>query len=137
MLDSAVAAVETKPSLKVNAYGSLQVMSALSILEMFLRNAYEHGMVGITAAVLSGGLSYVLLQPYLPDFEVLQGGAQVSLLKMCSLEKTRCDTKGRLMQVLSSHRLPRGWGKQPVAIFNNRRDVHERILMPAGVQSCQ
>ena len=53
-------------------------MSALSILEMFLRNAYEHGVLSITAAVLMGGLSYVLLQPYLPDFEVLQGAAQVT-----------------------------------------------------------
>jgi len=56
---------------------TLQVMSALSILEMFLRNAYEHGLVGISAAVLLGGLSYVLLQPYLPAFEVLHGASQV------------------------------------------------------------
>ena len=57
----------------------MQVMSALSILEMFLRNAYEHGLLSITAAVLVGGLSYVMLQPYLPDFEVLQGASQVTL----------------------------------------------------------
>jgi len=57
---------------------AIGVMSALSILEMFLRNAYEHGLVGISAAVLLGGLSYVLLQPYLPAFEVLHGASQGS-----------------------------------------------------------
>ncbi len=51
------------------ALPSSQVMTTLSILEMFIRNAYDHGIIGITSAVLAGGLTYFVLQPYFPDFE--------------------------------------------------------------------
>ena len=55
----------------------VQVMTTLSVLEMFVRNAYEHGIFGISLAVLGGWLTYFVLQPYFPDFEN-QSPAQVN-----------------------------------------------------------
>lgn len=44
-------------------------MLTLSVLEMWIHNAYEHGAIGITAATAAGVALYYYGQPYLPDFE--------------------------------------------------------------------
>lgn len=48
---------------------AIGVMATLSLAEMFVRNAVEHGWKGITAAVVCGATTYYLLHPYFPDFE--------------------------------------------------------------------
>lgn len=40
----------------------------LSVLEMWLHNALEHGWPAVTAAAMCGSLLYQLAQPFLPDF---------------------------------------------------------------------
>ena len=44
-------------------------MATLSLVELWIKNAWEHGAWGISAAVFGGALLYYLVQPYLPDFE--------------------------------------------------------------------
>eukprot|EP00884_Botryococcus_braunii_P017854 jgi/Botrbrau1/4752/Bobra.0137s0024.1 len=48
---------------------AIGVMATLSMIEMWLHNAYEHGALSITGAVAVGAGLYCLLQPYFPDFE--------------------------------------------------------------------
>lgn len=48
---------------------AIGVMATLSMIEMWLHNAYEHGPLSITGAVAVGAGLYCLLQPYFPDFE--------------------------------------------------------------------
>lgn len=48
---------------------AIGVMTTLSVLEMWLHNAAEHGVVGITAATAAGVALYYIAQPYFPDFE--------------------------------------------------------------------
>ena len=48
---------------------AIGVMSTLSIAEMYIRNAMDHGWAGISLAVVCGILAYYLLQPYFPDFD--------------------------------------------------------------------
>ncbi|KAK9826570.1 hypothetical protein WJX74_003411 [Apatococcus lobatus] len=48
---------------------AIGVMATLSVVELWIKNALEHGAWGISAAVFGGALLYYLVQPYLPDFE--------------------------------------------------------------------
>ena len=48
---------------------AIGVMATLSILEMWLHNALEHGPIAITAATAAGVALYYIAQPYFPDFE--------------------------------------------------------------------
>lgn len=48
---------------------AIGVMALLSVVEMWLHNAMQHGWPGVTAAVLAGALLYQLVQPFLPDFK--------------------------------------------------------------------
>lgn len=43
-------------------------MFVLSVVEMWLHNASEHGWPNVTLAVLCGALLYRIAQPFLPDF---------------------------------------------------------------------
>jgi ZIP family zinc transporter len=45
------------------------VMFVLSVGEMWIHNAMEHGWLGITTAMLCGALLYQAISPFLPDFE--------------------------------------------------------------------
>lgn len=51
---------------------AIGVMATLSILEMWLHNALEHGPLAITAATAIGVALYYIAQPYFPDFETHQ-----------------------------------------------------------------
>lgn len=51
---------------------AIGVMATLSILEMWLHNALEHGPIAITAATAAGVALYYIAQPYFPDFETHQ-----------------------------------------------------------------
>ena len=53
---------------------AIGVMATLSILEMWLHNAVEHGPIAITAATAVGVALYYIAQPYFPDFETHQAG---------------------------------------------------------------
>lgn len=44
------------------------VMFVLSVVEMWLHNATQHGWPSITLAVFCGALLYRVAQPFLPDF---------------------------------------------------------------------
>ena len=48
---------------------AIGVMFLLSLVELWLRNAAEHGWAEVTFAVLLGALAYQLLQPFIPDFQ--------------------------------------------------------------------
>ena len=48
---------------------AIGVMFLLSVAEMWLHNAMEHGWPGVTAAVMGGSLLYQIAQPFLPDFQ--------------------------------------------------------------------
>lgn len=48
---------------------AIGVMVTLSVLEMWLHNALEHGPIAITAATAVGVALYYIAQPYFPDFE--------------------------------------------------------------------
>ena len=48
---------------------AIGVMFVLSVAEMWIHNAMEHGWPGVTAATLCGALLYQLISPFLPDFE--------------------------------------------------------------------
>ena len=52
---------------------AIGVMATLSILELLIENALEHGVVPVTACAAAGGLFYVLVEPWLPHFEGGQG----------------------------------------------------------------
>jgi hypothetical protein len=49
---------------------ALGVMMTLSVVELWVNNAMEHGWVMITAANAAGASLYYFLQPYFPEFEV-------------------------------------------------------------------
>lgn len=51
---------------------AIGVMATLSVLEMWLHNAVEHGPIAITAATAAGVALYYAAQPYFPDFETHQ-----------------------------------------------------------------
>ena len=43
-------------------------MATLSVAEMWLRNALEHGVRRVSASVACGAALYYFVQPFLPDF---------------------------------------------------------------------
>ena len=47
---------------------AIGVMVTLSAAEMYIRNAWENGFWGITAAAGCGVALYYFVQPFLPDF---------------------------------------------------------------------
>ncbi|KAL3152332.1 hypothetical protein ABBQ32_001396 [Trebouxia sp. C0010 RCD-2024] len=51
---------------------AIGVMATLSVLEMWLHNALEHGPIAITAATAAGIALYYIAQPYFPDFDTHQ-----------------------------------------------------------------
>lgn len=67
----AVIAIIRRPEEKQLAFLlgiAIGVMFTLSLVELWVRNAAEMGWISVTAAVVSGGLTYQFLQPMLPDF---------------------------------------------------------------------
>ncbi|KAK9835162.1 hypothetical protein WJX81_002306 [Elliptochloris bilobata] len=48
---------------------AIGVMVTLSVAEMWLRNALEHGFLRVSASVACGSALYFFVQPFLPDFE--------------------------------------------------------------------
>ena len=48
---------------------AIGVMATLSVAEMYIRNAYEHGFWSVTAAMLLGIFLYYILEPCLPHFD--------------------------------------------------------------------
>jgi ZIP family zinc transporter len=48
---------------------AIGVMFLLSMAEMWIHNALQHGWPAVTAAVLGGALLYQVVQPFLPDFK--------------------------------------------------------------------
>ena len=67
---------------------AIGVMATLSILEMWLHNAVEHGPIAITAATAAGVALYYAAQPYFPDFET----HQVSVLVTQAMKLQNCST---------------------------------------------
>lgn len=57
---------------------AIGVMATLSVLEMWLHNAIEHGPVAITAAAAAGVALYYAAQPYFPDFDQHQARLTVN-----------------------------------------------------------
>jgi len=47
---------------------AIGVMATLSVAEMFIRNALEHGALRVSASVAAGAAMYYFVQPFLPDF---------------------------------------------------------------------
>jgi ZIP family zinc transporter len=47
---------------------AIGVMATLSVAEMFIRNALEHGALRVSASVAAGAALYYFVQPFLPDF---------------------------------------------------------------------
>ena len=62
---------------------AIGVMATLSVLEMWLHNAFEHGPIAITAATAVGVALYYIAQPYFPDFESHQA-SQTKILLSCA-----------------------------------------------------
>ena len=62
---------------------AIGVMATLSVLEMWLHNAAEHGPAAITAATAAGVALYYAAQPYFPDFE--QHEASIWSAEPCKL----------------------------------------------------
>ena len=48
---------------------AIGVMFVLSVAEMWIHNAIEHGWSGVTLAMLCGALLYQLLSPFIPNFD--------------------------------------------------------------------
>jgi hypothetical protein len=49
---------------------ALGVMLTLSVVELWVKNAMEHGWLAISAATLAGAALYYFAQPFFPEFEV-------------------------------------------------------------------
>lgn len=49
---------------------ALGVMATLSLVELWIKNAFEHGFVMITVSLAAGFLLYSIAQPFFPEFEV-------------------------------------------------------------------
>mmetsp|Transcript_20108 Transcript_20108/g.51497 ORF Transcript_20108/g.51497 Transcript_20108/m.51497 type:complete len:329 (-) Transcript_20108:63-1049(-) len=49
---------------------AIGVMASLSVLEMFLHNAIEHGFWGVSASVLAGAAAFYFANPYFPEFDM-------------------------------------------------------------------
>ena len=48
---------------------AIGVMGSLSLLELLIRNALDHGIFAVSFSMTLGLATYHLLQPYLPDFD--------------------------------------------------------------------
>ena len=64
-------------------------MATLSVAEMYIRNAIEHGLLRVTLSVACGAALYFFVQPFMPDFvehEHGKKGTEVSCLPtaLCS-----------------------------------------------------
>jgi hypothetical protein len=59
---------------------AIGVMASLSVLEMFLHNAMQHGFLGVTVSVVLGAAAFFFANPYFPEFDVsnIHGVEQVS-----------------------------------------------------------
>lgn len=62
---------------------AIGVMATLSVLEMWLHNAFEHGPIAITAATAVGVALYYIAQPYFPDFESHQAWSNKKCPHLC------------------------------------------------------
>lgn len=65
---------------------ALGVMAMLSVVELWINNALENGVLPITAATLAGAAAYYFVQPFFPDFEVhphCGGGLSMYGMRMC------------------------------------------------------
>lgn len=49
---------------------ALGVMATLSLVELWIKNAFEHGFVMITVSLAAGFLLYYIAQPFFPEFEI-------------------------------------------------------------------
>ena len=63
---------------------AIGVMATLSVLEMWLHNALEHGPLAITAAAAAGVALYYAAQPYFPDFEQHQARTGTQSCRNCT-----------------------------------------------------
>ena len=81
---------------------AIGVMATLSILEMWLHNAVEHGPIAITAATAAGVALYYAAQPYFPDFET----HQVSVLGTQAMKLQNCSTLANSSLTICSCRDP-------------------------------
>lgn len=50
---------------------AIGVMITLSILEMWIHNALEHGWIGVSGFLMFGAMIYLVAQPFLPDFQTI------------------------------------------------------------------
>lgn len=59
---------------------AIGVMASLSVLEMFLHNAMQHGFLGVTVSVVLGAAAFFFANPYFPEFDVssIHGVEQIS-----------------------------------------------------------
>ncbi len=73
---------------------AIGVMATLSILEMWLHNAVEHGPIAITAATAAGVALYYAAQPYFPDFEPHQARIVYGLQTMVIVSLPQSHTLG-------------------------------------------
>jgi len=48
---------------------AIGVMASLSVLEMYLHNAIEHGFISVTVAMLIGAFAFYFANPYFPEFD--------------------------------------------------------------------
>lgn len=46
------------------------VMATLSVIELWIKNGIDNGMLPTSLAVAGGVILYRMLQPYFPEFEV-------------------------------------------------------------------
>ena len=63
-------------------------MATLSLVELLLRNAYEHGWIAVPAASALGLSVYHILQPHLPDFDTSQKAVLSQVLLTFSAAST-------------------------------------------------
>ena len=53
-------------------------MLTLSVVELWAKNALEHGWLAISAATLAGAALYYFAQPFFPEFELPGHGASTT-----------------------------------------------------------
>ncbi|KAK9816964.1 hypothetical protein WJX72_007575 [[Myrmecia] bisecta] len=67
---------------------AIGVMVTLSVAEMFIRNALEHGVLSVSTSVAVGAGLYYFAQPYLPDFDHSKDQEASNALRMVEREET-------------------------------------------------
>ena len=93
---------------------AIGVMVSLSVIEMWIHNAVQHGWPGVTFAVLCGALLYRIISPLLPDFDAateltaLGGSAdtQTKLLDRNSVSAAMESTAAAMSESNGSGSLP-------------------------------